>query len=61
MPAYRVYRFDTLSRRVVGIEVIYVANDEAAMSAARKILKDHDLEIWTESRRVGELQGNPPR
>jgi hypothetical protein len=30
------------------------------MSEARKLLKDHDLEIWTESRRVGELQAVRP-
>lgn len=61
MAAYRVYRLGTPDRRIVSVEVIDAADDEAAMSEARKLLKDHDLEIWTESRRVGELQASPSR
>jgi hypothetical protein len=61
MPAYRVYSLGALDRRIVSVEVVEAANDEDAMSAARKLLKDHDLEIWTESRRVGELRASPRR
>lgn len=61
MVAYRVYRLGTHDRRIISAEVIEAANDEDAMTAARKLLKDSDLEIWTESRRVGELHATPRR
>jgi hypothetical protein len=61
MAAYRVYRLGTHDRRIVSVEVVEAADDAGAMSAARKLLKDHDLEIWTGSRRVGELQASPDR
>jgi hypothetical protein len=61
MPNYRVYRLESHDRRIMNVEVIEAADDEAALSAAGKLLKDHDLEIWTESRRVGELRVGPRR
>jgi hypothetical protein len=51
----------TLDRRIVSGEAFDAADDEAAISEARKLLKDRDLEICTESRRVGELQATPSR
>jgi len=42
----------------MGIEMIGAVNDEAAVSAARKLLNDRDLEIWTGSRHVGALQAS---
>lgn len=55
MPAYRVYTVG-LDGRAADIEVIDAATDADAMTAARKLLNNRDLEIWTGSRRVGKLE-----
>jgi hypothetical protein len=61
MRAYRIYFLDRLTRKIVSIDGVEAETDEAAMAAAHKLLKDQDLEVWTSSRRVGELKASAPR
>jgi hypothetical protein len=52
MTAYRVLTFGD-DRVVMRVNVIEARTDAAALTAAEQLLKDHDLEVWTGTRRVG--------
>jgi len=60
MAAYRVYTLGD-DRVVMRVNVIEARTDAEALTAAKQLLKDRDLEVWTGSRRVDGLKAKRDR
>jgi hypothetical protein len=56
MADYRVYTIGLKEGRIIDSRLIEAATDEEAMAAAAKFLKENTLEVWTGTKRVGELK-----
>ncbi len=45
MPVYRVFKYSK-DRHIVGVHEIDCATDRDAETQAKKLLDDHDIEVW---------------
>jgi hypothetical protein len=54
MPNYRAYLVGSDSRFIKAID-LDCTDDETAIEAAKKLVDDHDVELWQRDRRIGRF------